>query len=69
MINLLTLEQFNCESINEGSEKQIRSFYISQKHDGIEVGDAILITAKKFKKTEKYIKELCKDILNESKTN
>lgn len=66
MDNLLTLEELSQESINEGSDKKIRSFYKIQKHDGIEIGDAVTITAKKFKKSEKEIEDICDDILDEN---
>jgi len=69
MDNLLTLEQFNNETINEGSEKKIRSFYISQKHDGLEIDDAVNITARKFKKSEAEIRKMCADVLDEKKNN
>lgn len=69
MENLLTLEELSKDTINEGSEKKIRSFYISQKHDGIEVGDALTLTARKFKMKESDVKKVCDDVLDEKKNN
>lgn len=67
MENLLTLEQLSQDTINEGSVKKVRSFYISQKKDGVEVGDALTLTAQKFKMKEEDVKKVCDDILDEKK--